>query len=102
MRNFVYELLWCWWIKDYDIDNEQASYWLTILQEISWPKITMTIRKEDDLVKVSLRSKDTNVEKIAKNFWWGWHIHASWFTQTIKKNFNITKKEIIKKVQTLL
>ncbi len=104
--NIEWEILYSYYdvdeLKDYDIDNEQASYWLTILQEISWPKITMTIRKEDDLVKVSLRSKDTNVEKIAKNFWWGWHIHASWFTQTIKKNFNITKKEIIKKVQTLL
>jgi len=28
----------------------------------------MTIRKEDHLVKVSLRSKDANVEEIAKSF----------------------------------
>jgi hypothetical protein len=61
--NIEWEILYSYYdvdeLKDYDIDNEQASYWLTILQEISWPKITMTIRKEDDLVKVSLRSKDS-------------------------------------------
>ena len=89
-------------LKNYNIDNEQASYWLTILQEIKWPKVIMTIRKEDHLVKVSLRSKDTNVEKIAKSFGGGGHIYASWFAKRIEENFDITKKEIIQKVQTLL
>ncbi|MCK9466948.1 MAG: bifunctional oligoribonuclease/PAP phosphatase NrnA [Candidatus Absconditabacterales bacterium] len=89
-------------LKNYNIDNEQASYGLTILQEIKGPKVIMTIRKEDHLVKVSLRSKDINVEKIAKSFGGGGHIYASGFAQRIEENFDITKKEIIQKVQTLL
>ncbi len=89
-------------LKDYDIDWEQASYWLTILQEIKWPKVIMTIRKEWDLIKVSLRSKDTNVEKIAKTFWWWWHMYASWFSISIEDNFEKTKNKVIKSVQNLL
>jgi len=89
-------------LKDYKIDWEQASYWLTILQEIKWPKVIMTIRKEWDIIKWSLRSKDTNVEKIAKTFGGWWHIYASWFSTKIEENFEKTKKNVIKKIKTLL
>jgi phosphoesterase RecJ-like protein len=51
-------------LSNFDIDGEQAGYWLTIIQEIKWPKVIMTIRKKDDIIKCSLRSKDTNVEQI--------------------------------------
>ncbi|HPC34809.1 MAG TPA: bifunctional oligoribonuclease/PAP phosphatase NrnA, partial [Candidatus Absconditabacterales bacterium] len=91
-------------LKDYDIDNEQASYGLTILQEINGPKVIMTIRKEDHLVKVSLRSKDANVEEIAKSFGGGGHIHASGFAKRIEdgKDFYTTKNEVINKIKSLL
>lgn len=89
-------------LANFNIDNEQAWYWLTIIQEIRWPKVIMTIRKEWEMIKWSLRSKDTNVEKIAKNFGGGWHIHASWFSTKIDKDFETTKKNVIKKIDDLL
>jgi phosphoesterase RecJ-like protein len=101
-----WDILYTYYDKDelenYDIDNEQASYWLSILQEIKWPKIIMTIRKEWKIAKWSLRSKDTDVENIAKQFWWWWHIHASWFSIEIKNNFEKTKNSIIKNIKSLL
>ena len=104
--SFDWEILYSYYdideLKDYDIDSEQASYGITILQEIKWPKIIMTIRKEWNIIKVSLRSKETNVENIAKNFGGWWHIQASWFSIDIKTNFKETKNNIIKAIQTLL
>lgn len=89
-------------LKDYNIDGEQASYWLTIIQEIKWPKVIMTIRKEWTIMKVSLRSVKTNVEKIAKIFWGGWHINASWFAVTIEDSFEKTKNNVIEKIKSLI
>lgn len=86
----------------YDIDNEQAWYGLTIIQEIKWPKVIMTIRKNWDLAKWSLRSVNTNVEEIAKTFGGGWHIKAAWFAVPIKTNFETTKNEIIDKISNLI
>jgi len=89
-------------LSDYQIDNEQASYGLTIIQEIQWPKIIMTMRKEWEILKWSLRSKDINVEEIAKHFGGWWHIRASWFSIKIEKDFEQTKNNVIKKIQSLL
>lgn len=89
-------------LDEYGIDNEQAWYWLTIIQEIKWPKVIMTMRKEWDILKWSLRSKDTNVEKIAKQYWWGGHIRASGFSTKIDKDFETTKNNVIKTIKDLL
>lgn len=89
-------------LKDYWVDNEQAWYWLTVIQEIRWPKITMTIRKEWDTIKCSMRSKNTDIAKIAAEFWGWWHIHASWFSRPIEKDFETTIKEIINKINWMI
>ncbi len=89
-------------LKEYMIDSEQASYGLTIIQEIDWPKVIMTLRKEWDKIKWSLRSKNTDVEKIAKHFGGWWHTLAAWFSTKIDKNFDNTKTKIIKEINDLL
>lgn len=89
-------------LDEYGIDNEQAWYWLTIIQELQWPKVIMTIRKVWDTVKCSLRSKITDVHKIAESYWGGWHIHASWFSAKIQWDFENTIKTIITKIKTMI
>lgn len=88
--------------EKFGIDNEQAGYGLTIIQEIKWPKVAMTIRKTGDSVKCSLRSKDTDVQKIAAFFgWWG-HLHASWFSTDIQWNFDETIQNIVAQIQKMI
>ena len=89
-------------LKDHWIDNEQAGYGLTVIQEIRWPKITMTIRKEWDMIKCSMRSKNTDIAKITQQFGWWWHIHAAWFSRPIEKDFETTIKEIVTKLNKML
>ena len=84
------------------IDNEQAGFGLTIIQEIKWPKVSMTIRKTWDTVKCSLRSKETDVHKVAVSFGGGGHIHASWFSAPMEWDFQTTIKNIIQKIKTLI
>ncbi len=101
-----------WWIlytyydidelSKYWIDNEQAGYGLTVIQMIKWPKIVMTIRKDWDKVKCSMRSKQVDISKISQNFNWWWHIHAAWFSRPIEKDFETTIKEIVNKINWML
>lgn len=85
-------------LNDYGIEEEQAWYGLTVIQEIKWPKIIMTIRKFWDNVKCSMRSKNIDIAKIAQRFWWWWHEHAAGFTYKINGTFENTIKEVIKKI----
>ena len=89
-------------LKNYWIDNEQAWYGLTVIQMIKWPKIVMTIRKEWNNIKCSMRSKNTDISKIAAEFGGWWHIHASWFSRPIEKDFETTIKEIINKINWMI
>ncbi len=89
-------------LQKYNVDNEQAWYWLTVIQEIRWPKIIMTIRKNWNWVKCSMRSKNTDISKIAESFGWGWHIHAAGFTLSIEKDFETTINEVITKINWML
>lgn len=89
-------------LDNFNVDNEQASYGLTLIQEIKWPRVIMTIRKEWNVVKWSLRSKNTNVEKIAQQFGGGWHMYAAGFSIEIKNSFEETKNTIIQKINSLL
>lgn len=89
-------------LKKYNVDIEQAWYWLTIIQEIKWPKVVITIRKDENRIKCSLRSKSTNVNTIAKHFWWWGHIHASWFSCESTWEFQDDIKRIIDEIKTLI
>jgi len=89
-------------LTEYGIDNEQAWFWLTILQEIKWPKITMTIRKDWDHIKCSMRSKKTDVNKVAKHFGGWWHIHAAWFIKESTWKIKNDVKEIIDEIKKLI
>ncbi|HKL43985.1 MAG TPA: bifunctional oligoribonuclease/PAP phosphatase NrnA [Candidatus Absconditabacterales bacterium] len=89
-------------LHKYDIDQEQAGYGLTIIQEIKGPKIIANIRKDGNKIKGSLRSKDTNVEKIAKIFNGGGHMYAAGFSIPIEKDFKTTIKKTIDKINDLI
>ncbi len=76
-------------LKTYDIDQEEASYGLHIIQNIDWPKMVLLVRKIGDIIRWSLRAKNIEWElrskdsvdcnKIAKALWWGGHKLAAWF-----------------------
>lgn len=66
--------------KKLNIDREEADYWQIIIQDIDEAKVTVIFRtdKLKNVFCMSFRSKNVNVQKIAKHYWgWG-HIYAAW------------------------
>lgn len=61
------------------IDREEADFGQIIIQDIDDAKVTVIFRDDEETNKccMSLRSKQTDVQKIAKAFGGGWHIHAA-------------------------
>lgn len=65
------------------IDREEADFGQIIVQDIDEAKVTVIFRTDEESKKccISLRSKYTDVQKIAKFFGGGGHIHAAGCTQ---------------------
>ncbi len=100
-------------LKKYGIDQEEAGYWLMVIQNIDWPKVTVLFRKIDDVIKWSIRAK-WNVEweikknnsvdcnKIAQTFGGGGHRWAAWFSVKAQWNTKQQIHNIIKKINSLI
>lgn len=90
-------------LREYDIEQEQASYPLTIIQNIEWPKVVLVIRKIDNEIRWSLRSRDgVNCNLIAKKFgWWG-HKAASWFTVDSVGSFEMQVEQITNEIKKMI
>lgn len=62
------------------LDKEQAWWYLWfILQKLVWIDFLLICRWEDNTIKISLRSKNSQMsaEKVAKSLWWWWHFYAA-------------------------
>lgn len=86
-------------ILEYKLDEEEAVYGQFIMQDIAGSDVMILFKKIWNYIKWSLRSKITDVSKIAQNLWGGWHRHASAFKVDFKWNFHKQIKEIIKKIK---
>ena len=58
---------------------DSADYALYLIWDIKDQNLVILWKEKDDCVKISLRGKGIyNCRDIAKQFWWWWHINASW------------------------
>ena len=97
-------------LKKYDIDQEEASYGLHIIQNIDWPQIVLLIRKVGTIIRGSLRAKKIEGEirskgkidcnKIAKSLWWWGHILAAGFNVPAQGKFEQQIEDIVKYINT--
>lgn len=78
--------------------REDTDWLIANLINIEWCEIAFLMYELEDWIKVSFRSKNYDVWKLASSFppWW-WHKLASWFTT--QKSFEDITKEIIKKIK---
>jgi len=94
-------------LKKYNIDLEEASYSLNVIQNIDWQNLVLLIRQIEDKISWSLRSKsmkwqDINCQLIAKSFGWWWHKNAAWFNVPFKWNLQSEIKKIIIKMKQII
>lgn len=94
-------------LKKYDVDQEEASYPLMIIQNIDGPKLVLILKKIWDKMNWSLRSKNVwgkviDCDVIAKHFCGGWHKPAAWFsipaTWDSKKQIVVIVRQIVKMI----
>lgn len=100
-------------MNKYWVDQEQAGYWLTIIQSIKDAWIVITIRKKKNTIKWSIRTKpiidenwkekDINALEIAKLFGGWWHKRAAGFS-VLNANSLLEQEieDIIKKIKKAL
>lgn len=95
--NFIWVFLWRYKISwhigytyiddqdliEYDIDDDQAKAWQSIIRKITWPDVSIVFSDKKDGYSASMRtnSHDINLSKIATHYGWWWHQKAAWFTQ---------------------
>ena len=66
-------------IKWLHVSEDDADAGQIVIQDISEAKVTCIFREQDGSFHGSLRSKDYDVEQIARSFGWGWHLYAAGF-----------------------
>ena len=65
------------WI--YDIDHDEADYWLNVMQDIRNNDLVIFVKKIDNFLKISLRGRwNIDCSFLANLFWGGGHHNASW------------------------
>jgi bifunctional oligoribonuclease and PAP phosphatase NrnA len=91
-------------LKKMGIDREEADFWQIIIQDIDEAKVTAIFRTDEEkqLCCISLRSKYIDVQKIAKSFGGGGHIHAAWCTVPRIWRFQHQVEEISTKVAEMI
>lgn len=99
-------------LKKYKIDQEEANYALRIIQDIDGPKVVLLLRKIENNIRGSLRSKDIEGElrsksiidcnKIAKIFWWGGHKPAAWFSMPLQWTFHQQLEKITDSISKMI
>jgi nanoRNase/pAp phosphatase (c-di-AMP/oligoRNAs hydrolase) len=96
-------------LKKYNIDQEEAGYWLHIIQNVDWPQMVLLLRKVGDIIRWSLRAKKPegknmikiDCNKIAQGLWgWG-HKLAAWFGVPSKGKFEKQIEDIVKYINKI-
>lgn len=91
----------------YHIDDEQAGYGISIIQNIEGPRLCILAKKKWKNIRLSLRSKDigkktVNCTEIAHHFGWWWHKYASGCAIPAKGTIRQDVQDISKKIQKLI
>ena len=72
-------------------DREDVDFVMDLLRRSSEGKVYLLFRKQDNILKVSIRTKKPVASDIAKFFGGWWHKYAAWFKKMLEKEL---KKEI--------
>lgn len=99
-------------LKKYDVDQAEAAYALHIIQNIDGPDIVLLIRKNWDMIKWSLRAKNSDEKKpnkikidcnkIAQQLWGGGHKLAAWFNLPAKGKFEKQIQEVVRFINKIV
>jgi len=99
-------------LKEYAIDQEEAAYVLHIIQNINGQELVLLVRKKEDIIKGSLRTKSAEGELrsqgkidcniIAQALWWWGHKFAAGFIQQATGNFEEQIDTIVKKINSMV
>jgi len=95
-------------LQTYNIDQEEASYGLHIIQNIDGPKIVLLIRKIGKTIKWSLRAKEDLLDSgidcniIAKTLWWWGHRLAAGFGIPVIGEFDHQIHTIVEHIYTMM
>lgn len=75
------KVVWCGvplsWVNELHATDDESDEALHMLQRIEGPEVIMLIKQRAQGVKISLRSRTTNVAEVAKKHGGGGHIHAA-------------------------
>ena len=82
-------------LDQYDIDHDEADYWLHVMQDIRNDDLVIYVKKVDNFLKVSLRWRwNIDCSYLANLFgWWGHHnaawlkIQSCWYIEKDIKDF---------------
>ena len=65
-------------LEEYDIDGDEADYWLHIMQDIRNNDLVIFVKKVENFLKVSLRWRwNIDCSYLANLFWWWGHHNAA-------------------------
>ena len=103
------DILYCYYeqkeLKKYKIDEEEAGYWLVVIQNIQGPKLIIMFKRLKEYIKCSLRTNDTipwqkpiDCNNIAKQFGGGGHPGAAWCSFPNKGNFTKLITSVVTKI----
>ena len=66
-------------LEQYDIDHDEADYWLHVMQDIRNDDLVIFVKKIDNFLKISLRWRgNIDCSFLANLFWGGGHHNAAW------------------------
>ncbi|MDD3263033.1 MAG: DHH family phosphoesterase [Candidatus Absconditabacteria bacterium] len=91
-------------LKKIGIDREEADFGQVIIQDIAEAKVTVIFRddKENNHCYMSFRSKDADVQRLAKSFGGGGHIHAAGCNVSRKGTFQQQVEELSNKITKMI
>jgi phosphoesterase RecJ-like protein len=108
----VWKLAWSRYGRDdldrYQIDEEEADFWLSMIQLLGGVAVTVLFKQKTQVLKVSMRSKMVDhrpapdVSTIARHFGGGGHRQASGFQVNLTDDVDWQMNHIIQKIAFML
>lgn len=96
-KNIVYTSLEQKDFIETNTTNRETNWIIEDLVNIENTDISFIIYPINDKNKVSFRTREYDISKIATEMWWWWHKQAAWFLSD--KNIDDTIKEILEKIK---
>lgn len=96
-KNIVYTSLEQKDFIETNTTNRETNWIIEDLVNIENTDISFIIYPINNRNKVSFRTREYDISKIATEMWWWWHKQAAWFLSD--KNIDDTIKEILEKIK---